>query len=102
MGTVAWAIGPTARRTGRIVARRGRFRSIGRDDCSRQGQVSDLVTSEEEQPPVVGLPPSSRSAAHFGVIVFLASDVMLFAPFFAAYFLLRADNQPWPPEGVEL
>ena len=27
---------------------------------------------------------------------------MLFAPFFAAYFLLRADNQPWPPEGVEL
>ena len=60
------------------------------------------MTSEEEQPPVVGLPPSSRSTAHFGVIVFLASDVMLFAPFFAAYFLLRADNQPWPPEGVEL
>ena len=27
---------------------------------------------------------------------------MLFVPFFAAYFLLRADNQPWPPEGVEL
>jgi cytochrome c oxidase subunit 3 len=64
--------------------------------------VSDLVTSEEEQPPVVGLPPSSRSTAQFGVIVFLASDVMLFAPFFAAYFLLRADNQPWPPDGVDL
>lgn len=43
-----------------------------------------------------------RSTAQFGVIVFLASDVMLFAPFFAAYFLLRAGNQPWPPEGVEL
>jgi cytochrome c oxidase subunit 3 len=45
---------------------------------------------------------SMRSTAQFGVIVFLASDVMLFAPFFAAYFLLRAGNQPWPPEGVEL
>jgi cytochrome c oxidase subunit 3 len=64
--------------------------------------VSDLVTSEEEQPPAVRLPSSSRSTAQFGVIVFLASDVMLFAPFFAAYFLLRANNQPWPAEGVEL
>jgi cytochrome c oxidase subunit III len=48
------------------------------------------------------VPSSSRSTAQFGVIVFLASDVMLFAPFFAAYFLLRANNPPWPPEGVEL
>jgi cytochrome c oxidase subunit 3 len=64
--------------------------------------VSDLLTSEEEQPPAVGTPPSSRSTAQFGVIVFLASDVMLFAPFFAAYFLLRATNAPWPPDGVEL
>jgi len=45
---------------------------------------------------------ASRSTAQFGVIVFLASDVMLFAPFFAASFLLRAGNEPWPPEGVEL
>lgn len=36
------------------------------------------------------------------MIVFLASDVMLFAPFFAAYFLLRATNSPWPAAGVEL
>jgi len=64
--------------------------------------VSDLVTSEEQQPPAVVPPPWSRSTAQFGVIVFLASDVMLFAPFFAAYFLLRADNPPWPPPGVEL
>jgi cytochrome c oxidase subunit 3 len=64
--------------------------------------VSDLVTSEEEQPPAIGLPAPSRSTAQFGVIVFLASDMMLFAPFFAAYFLLRATNSPWPPEGVEL
>ena len=44
----------------------------------------------------------TRSTAHFGVIVFLASDVMLFAAFFAAYFLLRATNTPWPPADVEL
>ncbi len=42
------------------------------------------------------------TTSQFGVIVFLASDVMLFAAFFAAYFLLRSNNQPWPPEGVEL
>jgi cytochrome c oxidase subunit 3 len=47
-------------------------------------------------------PPPARSTGQFGVIVFLASDVMLFAPFFAAYFLLRSTNQPWPPDGVEL
>lgn len=35
-------------------------------------------------------------------MVFLASDVMLFAPFFAAYFLLRATNAGWPPDNVEL
>ena len=63
--------------------------------------MSDLVTSAE-QPPVIGAPASPRAVAQFGVIVFLASDVMLFAPFFAAYFLLRANNQPWVPEGVEL
>lgn len=65
--------------------------------------MSDLVTSEEEQqPPAVVLPLSARTTGQFGVIVFLASDVMLFAAFFAAYFLLRADNQPWPPPDVEL
>lgn len=48
-----------------------------------------------------GAPPS-RTTGQLGVVVFLASDVMLFAPFFAAYFLLRATNEPWPPEGVEL
>jgi cytochrome c oxidase subunit 3 len=48
--------------------------------------------------------PGARAAttAQFGVILFLASDVMLFAPFFAAYFLLRSGNQPWPPDDVEL
>ncbi len=43
-----------------------------------------------------------RTTGQFGVVVFLASDVMLFAPFFAAYFLLRSTTAQWPPEGVEL
>ncbi|NOX29208.1 MAG: heme-copper oxidase subunit III [Actinobacteria bacterium] len=44
----------------------------------------------------------ARSTGQFGVIVFLASDVMLFAAFFAAYFLLRSTNSPWPAEGAEI
>jgi cytochrome c oxidase subunit 3 len=64
--------------------------------------VAEVVTSQEPQPPVVGVPSSARATGQFGVIVFLASDVMLFAAFFAAYFLLRASNTPWPPDDVEL
>ena len=37
-----------------------------------------------------------------GVIVWLASELMFFAGLFAAWFTLRAGNDPWPPEGVEL
>lgn len=38
----------------------------------------------------------------FGTILFLASELLLFGGLFAAYFALRAQTQPWPPEGVEL
>ena len=55
--------------------------------------VDDVATSE-------GAP--QRTTGQFGVVVFLASDVMLFAPFFAAYFLLRSTNSPWPAENAEL
>lgn len=61
----------------------------------------------ELAPPLEGPDPAgsdarSTTTAQFGMIVFLASDVMLFAAFFAAYFLLRSNNQPWPPQDVEL
>ena len=46
--------------------------------------------------------PWLRTTAGFGMVVFLASDLMLFAPFFAAYFLLRGTTGEWPPAGVEL
>ena len=63
--------------------------------------MSDLVASADEA--AAGRTrPAGSSTAQFGVIVFLASDVMLFAPFFAAYFLLRSTTEPWPPEDVEL
>jgi cytochrome c oxidase subunit 3 len=36
------------------------------------------------------------------MVLFLASEVMLFGSLFAAYFFLRALTPVWPPEGVEL
>jgi cytochrome c oxidase subunit 3 len=38
----------------------------------------------------------------FGVVVFLASELMFFAGLFAAYFDLRSGNAVWPPPGVHL
>ena len=43
-----------------------------------------------------------RTTAELGIILFLASDIMLFSPFFAAYFLLRSTTDVWPADGVEL
>ena len=63
--------------------------------------MSDLASSAEWEPGQSTL-ATARGTAPFGVIVFLASDVMLFAAFFAAYFLLRSTNDPWPPADVEL
>lgn len=38
----------------------------------------------------------------FGVVLFLASELMLFAAMFAAFFDLRALDRVWPPPGVHL
>ena len=45
---------------------------------------------------------TSVSPLGVGVIVWLASEVMFFAGLFAAYFVLRSGNDPWPPDGAEL
>ncbi|MFN2460522.1 MAG: heme-copper oxidase subunit III [Candidatus Velthaea sp.] len=37
-----------------------------------------------------------------GVVLFLASELMFFASWFAAYFDLRGQATRWPPPGVEL
>lgn len=42
------------------------------------------------------------SALSVGVVVWLASELMFFAGLFAGWFSLRAANDVWPPEGVEL
>ena len=46
--------------------------------------------------------PGRPSLPQAGMMVFLASDLMLFAGFFAAYFLLRSTATTWPPPGVNL
>ena len=53
-------------------------------------------------PPVAN--QSSRVDARvLGMLLFIASEVMLFGSFFTAYFFVRVVNgYPWPPEGFEL
>jgi cytochrome c oxidase subunit 3 len=41
-------------------------------------------------------------ANRYGMIFFIASEVMFFAAFFAAYFYLRAHAPVWPPVGIHL
>ncbi|MBC5816270.1 MAG: heme-copper oxidase subunit III [Candidatus Eremiobacteraeota bacterium] len=38
----------------------------------------------------------------FGVVIFLASELMFFAGLFAAYFDLRSETAVWPPSDVHL
>ena len=46
--------------------------------------------------------PGRPSLAQVGMMIFLASDLMLFGGLFAANFLLRSRTEVWPPAGVEL
>jgi cytochrome c oxidase subunit 3 len=50
------------------------------------------ATTTERRPSMVGI----------GTVVWLASELMFFSGLFAAYFSLRAGDDPWPPHGVEL
>ena len=57
------------------------------------------MTTEPVEPASTSRTPSTTAV---GVVVWLASELMFFAGIFAAYFTLRAVNDTWPPEGVEL
>lgn len=46
--------------------------------------------------------PGRPALPQLGMMMFLASDLMLFAGFFAANFVLRARSTEWPPAGVSL
>jgi cytochrome c oxidase subunit 3 len=61
--------------------------------------TADPVEVDESAPAAEKRP---LSPLHIGVMLWLASDVMFFAGLFAAWFVLRADNDPWPPTGMEL
>ena len=60
------------------------------------------AAAEHHGPPVAH--QSSRvSSTVLGMLLFIASEVMLFGSFFTAYFFVRVVNGfDWPPEGFEL
>ena len=62
------------------------------DALAAQGPVTDGQRGLERGPRPLSV----------GVIVWLASEMMFFAGLFAAWFLLRATNDVWPPDGVHL
>lgn len=68
--------------------------------------ADDPATPPSVTPGPAGPLPSERkgplSPLHIGVMLWLASDVMFFAGLFATWFVLRAENEVWPPEGLEL
>jgi cytochrome c oxidase subunit III len=55
-----------------------------------------------EHPPVANV--SSRIDARvLGMLLFIASEIMLFGSFFTAYFFVRVSaHEPWPPPGDHL
>jgi len=58
---------------------------------------------EHHGPPAANV--SSRvSARVLGMLLFIASEIMLFGSFFTAYFFVRVVNNPpaWPPHGFHL
>jgi cytochrome c oxidase subunit III len=64
--------------------------------------VSAHAEAAHHGPPIAH--QSSRvNAPTLGMLLFIASEVMVFGSFFTAYFFVRIVNEyPWPPEGSEL
>jgi cytochrome c oxidase subunit 3 len=55
------------------------------------------------QGPPIAHQSSRVNAPTLGMLLFIASEVMVFGSFFTAYFFIRIVNEyPWPPEGDEL
>ena len=61
--------------------------------------MASLVT--ERARPLAPLPIRAHPLV-FGVVLFLASELMFFAALFAAYYALRANRAQWPPPMVHL
>ena len=64
--------------------------------------MSAAAHADHHGPPVAN--QSSRvNAATLGMLLFIASEIMVFGSFFTAYFFIRViNNDAWPPAGDEL
>ncbi len=61
------------------------------------------AAAEHHHGPPVAHQSSRVNATTLGMLLFIASEVMLFGSFFTAYFFVRVVNgYPWPPPGFEL
>jgi cytochrome c oxidase subunit III len=61
------------------------------------------AASEVHHGPPIAHQSSRVSREVLGMLLFIASEVMLFGAFFTAYFFIRVvNNYPWPPEGFHL
>jgi cytochrome c oxidase subunit III len=61
------------------------------------------AASEAHHGPPIAHQSSRVSREVLGMLLFIASEVMLFGAFFTAYFFIRVvNNYPWPPEGFHL
>ena len=64
--------------------------------------MSAHAAAEHHGPPIANQ-SSHVSSTELGMLLFIASEIMLFGSFFTAYFFIRVVNgYPWPPEGFEL
>ena len=66
-------------------------------------EAHDLGGHDHHGPPAANQ-SSAVDARVLGMLMFIASEVMLFGSFFTAYFFVRVVNNPpsWPPEGFHL
>ena len=61
------------------------------------------AAAEHHHGPPVAHQSSRVSATTLGMLLFIASEVMLFGSFFTAYFFIRVVNhEPWPPHQFHL
>lgn len=59
-----------------------------------------LATRQDWELPTTTEDRGGLSMPVLGVVIFIASEMMLFATFFGSYFTLRAGASQWPPENI--
>jgi heme/copper-type cytochrome/quinol oxidase subunit 3 len=67
------------------------------------GAVSTAVSDAQRPSALARETPAGRSPAWWGMVLFLLTDLTVFAALIASYFYLRfAANPTWPPPGIEV